>query len=96
MEESISDKYARLLREGKTREATELVSGEDASDEEESIVSEEERFAELNGVGPELAEELVEEFEGFDAFVEEAEPKDLEPIPGIGEKRAESLVEQVN
>lgn len=91
------EKYARLLREGKTDEATELVSNREVEEnvsEEEDSSGEEERFEELNGVGPELASELVEQFGDFDSFVEEAEPEDLEPVPGIGEKRAESLVEQ--
>jgi len=69
-------------------------SDENEEVEDEEPVSEEERFAELKGVGPELAEELVEEFGSYDEFAENASPEDLEPVSGIGEKRAESLVEQ--
>lgn len=109
MTEDRQKEYARLLREGNTREATELVSDNSQNQEKEDeevveevdetqedgqAVSEEERFAELSGVGPELADELVEEFGSYDEFAENASPEDLEPISGIGEKRAESLVEQ--
>lgn len=101
-------KYARLLREGRTEEATALVTdegsntektSEETEEEEEDvdtsdILSEEERFADLKGVGDELADELVEEFGTFSSF-KDASVEDLEPIPGIGEKRAESLLEQV-
>lgn len=110
MTEDLQKEYARLLREGDTEQATKVAqemrgddvqvetedskSDENDEVEDEEPVSEEERFAELNGVGPELADELVEEFGSYDEFAENASPEDLEPISGIGEKRAESLVEQ--
>lgn len=107
MTEDMQKEYARLLREGDTEGATKLAqemrgdevqveTDEDSKSEEEDeeSVSEEELFAELNGVGPELADELVEEFGSFEEFAENASPEDLEPVSGIGEKRAESLVEQ--
>lgn len=104
-EESMQDKYARLLREGKTDEATKVaqemsdveveVETEQVEEEEEEILSEHDRFAELKGVGDELADELVEEFGTYSEFAENASVEDLEPISGIGEKSAESLLEQV-
>jgi len=104
-EESLQSKYARLLREGKTGEATkvaqemrddlkeEVVETED--EEEDESVSEQERFAELSGVGDELADEMVQVFGNYDSFVEEADVDSLSDISGIGESRAESLLEQV-
>jgi len=105
-EESLQDKYARLLREGKTDEATEVaqemrddveVETEDEEEEveEDEPVSEQERFADLNGVGEELADEMVQVFGTYDSFVEEADVESLSDISGIGESRAESLLEQV-
>lgn len=100
MTESLKERYARLLREGRTTEATRVAlqakneeGVEEPSEEVES--SESDRFAELKGVGGELAVELVEEFGDFESFVADATVEDLTPIPGIGEKRAESLLEQV-
>lgn len=101
-EESLRVKYARLLREGKTSEATKVAqemngvetTSSEPVEEEESEVSDRERFHSLKGVGDELAKELDETFESYEAFAKYASAEDLEPIPGIGEKRAESLVEQ--
>lgn len=107
-EESLEDKYARLLRDGNTSEATkvaqqlnnsktEVQESSDSEEEEESdeLVSEQERFADLNGVGEELAEDMVDVFGDYDSFVEEADVESLSDISGIGESRAESLLEQV-
>lgn len=103
--EELSRKYSRLLREGKTSEATrvareakKLEKGDDyyveSSDDGEEEQGSTEGFEALNGVGPELAEQLVEEF-GSVENLSDATVEDLEPIPGIGVKRAESLLEQV-
>jgi len=77
MTENKSKEYAKLLREGRTSEATDLVSSSNSSkqveepveqDEDEveeevdEPVSEVERFVELKGVGEELAEEMVQVF----------------------------------
>jgi len=89
-------KYNQLLREGKTEEATKVAS-EMRSDLDVEEVSDEghDRFVELNGVGDELADEMVEAFGDFESFVEEADVESLSDISGIGESRAESLLEQV-
>lgn len=110
-EESLRDKYIRLLREGKTKEATEVArkaKGQDSSDSgsEEVEVEEEDSDAEqdaeahmvytkLNGVGEELAEEIYQDFGDWDSFVESADKDSLSDISGIGESRAESLLEQI-
>jgi excinuclease UvrABC nuclease subunit len=105
-EESLQDEYARLLREGRTEEATEVAhemrddvevekTVETEEVEEDEPVSEQERFAELSGVGDELADEMVQLFGTYDSFVEEADVESLSDISGIGESRAESLLEQV-
>jgi len=101
-EESLQDEYARLLREGRTEEATEVAQemrddvepGNVVETEDEEPISEQERFVELDGVGEELAEEMVEEFGSYKGFVEEADVDSLSDISGIGESRAESLLEQ--
>jgi predicted flap endonuclease-1-like 5' DNA nuclease len=98
MAEEKQDKYARLLREGKTEEATKVAQemrGSEVAVETQDSVSEHDRFTELKGVGDELADEMVEEFGDYDSFAENAAVEDLEPISGIGEKSAESLLEQV-
>jgi len=89
-------KYNQLLREGKTEEATKVAS-EMRSDLDVEEVSDEghDRFVELNGVGDELADEMVEAFGDVERFVEEADVESLSDISGIGESRAESLLEQV-
>lgn len=99
----MQEKYARLLREGRTSEATEVAQEMNDVEEETVVeaeekdepVSEQEQFADLKGVGEELAEEMVEEFESYEVFVEEADVEVLSDISGIGESRAESLLEQV-
>jgi len=96
-EESMQSKYARLLREGKTSEATKIA--QEMSDVTTTVETEEikqERFAELNGVGDELADEMVQVFGSYDRFVEDADVESLADISGIGESRAESLLEQVD
>jgi len=96
-EERMQSKYARLLREGKTSEATKIA--QEMSDVTTTVETEEikqERFAELNGVGDELADEMVQVFGSYDRFVEGADVESLADISGIGESRAESLLEQVD
>lgn len=88
------EKYNQLLREGKTEEATKVAS-EMRDDLEVEQVSDHDRFVELDGVGDELADEMVEAFGDFESFVEEADVEGLSDISGIGESRAESLLEQV-
>lgn len=100
----MQSKYARLLREGKTSEATKIA--QEMSDvtttvetkeiKQEEDPSEQKRFAELNGVGDELADEMVQVFGSYDRFVEDADVESLADISGIGESRAESLLEQVD
>jgi len=98
MADSLQDEYARLLREGKTEEATEVsqeMRGGVEVETEEETVSEHDKFVELDGVGDELAEEMVQVFGSYDSFVEEADVDSLSDISGIGESRAESLLGQV-
>ena len=103
MTEELQDKYARLLREGKLDEATKVAhemadfSNQDSEEEvvEESKVSDVEKFADLKGVGEELAEEMVQVFGDYESFVEDADVDSLSDIAGIGEKSAEDLLEQV-
>jgi predicted flap endonuclease-1-like 5' DNA nuclease len=105
-EESLKEQYNRLLREGRTEEATEVAQelsdgtarvepAEEEVESEDEIVSEQERFAELSGVGEELADEMVQVFGTYDSFVEEADVDSLSDISGIGGARAESLIDQV-
>jgi ERCC4-type nuclease len=98
MTEDLQKEYSKLLRQGKEEKATQVarkMSGRDEKDEEEQQESDVELFAELKGVGDELAKELVDRFDSFDDFAE-SDVEDLEPVPGIGQKRAESLLEQVD
>lgn len=103
-EQDLKSKYARLLREGKTDEATEVAqeirgvkveADDEPVEKDDEPVSEQERFAELSGVGEELADEMVQVFGTYKGFVEEADVENLSDISGIGESRAESLIEQV-
>jgi len=107
MTEELQKKYARLLREGRTAEATKVAQEMNGSVSEEEVVSSEveevdepvsedvEKFAELKGVGDELAEEMVQVFGDYDSFVEDADVDSLSDIAGIGEKSAEDLLEQI-
>lgn len=91
------DEYARLLREGKTEEATALVTEKESEDEEvveDEKISEQERFAELKGVGDATAEDFVNVFGTFEAF-KDASVEEVAEVEGFGEKSAEDLLEQV-
>lgn len=66
---------------------------EDAEKEDEG--SSVDSFEELKGVGDELAGILEDEFGSVEQMAD-ASVEDLEPVPGIGEKKAESLLEQLN
>lgn len=100
-------KYNKALREGDTGKATEVYkkysesstedSEEDSGSEDltEDAMSEQEKFEEINGVGEELAEELIQEYGTYPGFVEEADKESLVDISGVGEARAESLLEKV-
>lgn len=102
----LREKYERCLREGRTEDATEiwreserLKNGSEeveAEDEGSDVESEEtsDDFTDLKGVGEELAVELEEEFGSLENMAE-ASAEDLEPIPGIGSKRAENLLDQL-
>lgn len=96
MVDEVERRYAKALRENRLEDATEIAqelrSDEPvtASEEEESSVD----FTELNGVGDELADELGELFDSFDELAE-ADREVLLDVSGVGESRAESLVEQV-
>jgi len=91
MSEDLEKEYSRYLREGKTQKATEVANERYGEPEQPS---EKELYADLKGVGDELAEILADRFDSFDDFVQ-ADVEDLKPVSGIGEKRAESLLEQV-
>lgn len=104
--EELKDKYDEHLRLGEEKKATEVLqevnklrSGEDdepVEEEPEPEESEEENsFEDISGVGSELAETLADEYDSVEELAE-ADLEDLEPIPGIGEKRAESIIEQAN
>lgn len=98
MTDDLQKKYARLLREGKTEEATKvsqkMVDGvsESSVDKQEDVL---EPYVALNGVGEELAEELYEKYGDYSSFVEDADMKGLVDVSGVGESRAESLLEQM-
>lgn len=100
MTDDLREKYARLLREDKTEKATEVAKKLTGSTQVEKVSSEDsssdKSFADLDGVGEELAEEMVEEFGSYSGFVEDADMDSLSDISGIGESRAESLLEQVD
>lgn len=87
------EEYNRLLMEGKTGEATEVaqkIAGRAVVQEEVDAA-----FEDLKGVGDELADEIRQVYGDYSSFVEEASVESLSDISGIGEKRAESLLEQV-
>lgn len=99
-EESLEEQYNRLLREGRTDEATDLVSDSENVETTDSVDTEVEKqryeaYTELDGVGEEVAEELFEEFGDWPEFVENVDKKSLVDVSGIGEARAESLIDQV-
>lgn len=95
MDESTRSRYADLLREGRTEEATSLVQ-EEVDVSVQDVADPVSKFADrLNGVGEELAEEFVEEFGDWESFEQEAGKDRLVDISGVGESRAENLLEQV-
>lgn len=100
-EESLSEKYNRLHKEGKTREATRVAqeySGESSQEEveEESEVRRDLVYShEFDGIGEEISEEIYQEYGDWDEFVENVTREGLVEISGIGESRADSILEQV-
>jgi len=96
--EQLKAKYREYLREGEEAKATEawikLEEARSVETESEPEIQEKDRsFEELNGVGDEIANVLADEYDSVEDLAD-ATPEDLEPISGIGEKRAESLIEQ--
>lgn len=95
--DELKREYREHLREGRTDKATEawnkLRSDAETTSENEEV-SESEDFSEISGVGDELANELAQDYDTFEDLAD-ASLEDLEPIPGIGSKRAESILEQV-
>lgn len=81
-------------------EPVEEDDGESEEDVSEQVAEKDKddlkKYEALNGIGNELAREFVETFESYEAFAKHASVEDLEPIPGIGKKRAESLIEQLD
>lgn len=89
MTHELKNKYSALLREGKVEEATE-VAAEIHGDRDTGG-----NYEDLKGVGDELADDIRQVFGDYSNFVEEADIESLSDISGIGETRAESLLEQV-
>lgn len=75
---------------------------DDGGDEqvETAVVGEEEddkditTFTDIDGIGDELAGEFREQFDSVDDLAD-ANVDDLEPIPGVGKKRGEDILDQV-
>ena len=57
--------------------------------------SELEKFTAIKGIGEEIAEMLLSKYGSFENFVEEVKLDDLVELPGIGEKVAKKIIEQV-
>lgn len=90
MVDEVKRRYAVALQEGRTEDATRLAQQLRSDEVSES---EDVDFTELNGVGSELADELRETFDGFSDLAE-ADREVLLDISGVGESRADSLIEQ--
>lgn len=90
MVDEVKRRYAVALQEGRTEDATRLAQQLRSDEVSES---EDVDFTELNGVGSELADELRENFDGFSDLAE-ADREVLLDISGVGESRADSLIEQ--
>ncbi len=90
MVDEVKRRYAVALQEGRTEDATRLAQQLRSDEVSES---EDVDFTELNGVGSELADELRESFDGFSDLAE-ADREVLLDISGVGESRADSLIEQ--
>jgi len=93
MVDEVKRRYAVALQEGRTEDATRLAQQLRSDDAVEVSESEDVDFTELNGVGSELADELRENFDGFSDLAE-ADREVLLDISGVGESRADSLIEQ--
>lgn len=87
----IAEKEGRVDNsdDGTVSADTEVVE-EDEDSEDDGIES----FTDIDGIGDELAVEFEEEF-GSVENLKDAEVEELEPIPGVGEKRGEDILEQV-
>lgn len=85
------DKAYEAVQEARQLKAEHGDEDVEAPAEEESGLDE---FEAINGVGPELAEVLADEFGSVEDLAE-ADPDDLEPVPGIGEKRAVDILGQL-
>jgi len=90
MVDEVKRRYAVALQEGRTEDATRLAQQLRSDEVSES---EDVDFTELNGVGSELADELRESFDGFSDLAE-ADREVLLDVSGVGESRADSLIEQ--
>jgi ERCC4-type nuclease len=93
MVDELKRKYAVALQEGRTEDATRLAQELRSDTPVKSSEVEAVDFTELNGVGSELADELRESFDSFSDLAE-ADREVLLDISGVGESRADSLIEQ--
>lgn len=99
--EDLKEEYRKHLREGRERDATEaykkiqeLRSEDEESQVEDNVeVSKDSSFESIDGVGDELAALLSDKYDSVDDLAD-ADVEDLEPISGIGSKRAKSIIEQ--
>jgi|AKVG01.1.fsa_nt_gi NTP pyrophosphatase (non-canonical NTP hydrolase) len=94
MTHDLEKEYASALRDGRTEEATE-VARKIHGDREVETSDTDGKYEDLKGVGDELADEIRQVYGDYSNFVEEADVESLSDISGIGETRAESLLEQV-
>lgn len=105
--EEVRRKYSEALRDGDTDKATEMYwkaedlkgnveEPESSEDESENALRRDLVYSqEFDGVGEELSEEIYQEYGDWDEFVENVTFEGLVDISGIGEKRAEQIMSEV-
>ena len=84
----------------KTPEVIDLIKAKILSEEEEPenipYESDQEKFEKIKGIGPELANLLIEKYKTYEEFKTKATAEDLEALPGISKSGSEEIIKLIN
>ena len=61
-----------------------------------AINEDKEKFENIKGIGPEMADMLIQKYGSYKEFEEKATAKDLESLPGISERGGEEIMKLIN
>lgn len=74
----------------------ETYSDGDVADDVDGPVDEIDKFKNIKGIGPELAEYLINAYRTYENFSNKITEEKLEKMPGIGKIRAKGMFEIIN